>query len=45
MLDKSLKTDTDMIIYDLEDSVSPFDKDTARERLKGFLTVRPMRAT
>ncbi|EIN12833.1 citrate lyase beta subunit [Punctularia strigosozonata HHB-11173 SS5] len=38
MLMKSLTSQTDVIIYDLEDSVSPFDKDTARERLEGFLT-------
>jgi citrate lyase subunit beta-like protein len=42
MLDKSLSTPSDVIIYDLEDSVppSPHDKDTARQRLSTFLSVR-----
>jgi citrate lyase subunit beta-like protein len=41
MLQKSLTTTSDIIIYDLEDSVPPgtTDKDSARERLKEFLTV------
>ncbi|KAG7443009.1 citrate lyase beta subunit [Guyanagaster necrorhizus] len=37
MLEKSLAVNSDMIIYDLEDSVSPKDKVTARNRLQGFL--------
>lgn len=42
MLDKSLSTPSDVIIYDLEDSVppSPHDKDSARQRLSTFLSVR-----
>jgi citrate lyase beta subunit len=42
MLEKSLTTTSDVIIYDLEDSIppGPSDKDTARQRLKIFLTVR-----
>ncbi len=42
MLDKSLVTDSDAIIYDLEDSVppSPIDKTNARIRLSNFLLVR-----
>ena len=41
MLEKSLTTKSDMIIYDLEDSVSPSpsDKASARNRLQKFLTV------
>jgi len=40
MLEKSLTTKSDMIIYDLEDSVSPSpsDKASARNRLQKFLT-------
>ena len=43
MLDKSLVTNSDVIIYDLEDSVppSPTDKTNARIRLSNFLLVRP----
>ncbi|KAF7965642.1 hypothetical protein HWV62_42428 [Athelia sp. TMB] len=39
MLEKSLSTKSDVIIYDLEDSVPPStnDKDAARKRLKNFL--------
>ncbi|EMD39982.1 hypothetical protein CERSUDRAFT_150852 [Gelatoporia subvermispora B] len=37
MLQKSLSTNTDVIIYDLEDSVPPSDKGSARERLRTFL--------
>ncbi|KAJ8509117.1 hypothetical protein ONZ45_g8686 [Pleurotus djamor] len=39
MLEKSLKVNSDVVIYDLEDSVppSPADKDGARLRLKQFL--------
>jgi citrate lyase subunit beta-like protein len=42
MLEKSLTTDSDVIIYDLEDSVppDPSDKTRARLRLKEFLSVR-----
>ena len=42
MLEKSLTTNSDMIIYDLEDSVapSPADKGSARNRLRNFLKVR-----
>lgn len=41
MLEKSLTSNSDMIIYDLEDSVSPSptDKANARNRLTGFLNV------
>ena len=41
MLDKSLVTNSDTIIYDLEDSVppSPTDKSNARIRLCNFLLV------
>jgi len=40
MLQKSLTTGADMIIYDLEDSVAPSEKDksAARERLSNFLS-------
>lgn len=43
MLDKSLSTPSDIIIYDLEDSVppSPHDKDSARQRLSTFLSRTP----
>ncbi|KAI8986106.1 citrate lyase beta subunit [Trametes punicea] len=42
MLEKSLTTNSDVIIYDLEDSVppSPADKNGARGRLAHFLTTR-----
>ncbi|OCH91870.1 citrate lyase beta subunit [Obba rivulosa] len=40
MLNKSLSTNTDVIIYDLEDSVPPSDKDTAREKLRGFFSSK-----
>jgi citrate lyase subunit beta-like protein len=42
MLQKSLVTGSDVIIYDLEDSVAPSEegKNDARERLVKFLTVR-----
>ncbi|KAI0335847.1 citrate lyase beta subunit [Cubamyces sp. BRFM 1775] len=42
MLEKSLTTPSDVIIYDLEDSVppSPLDKKGARDRLTHFLTNR-----
>ena len=41
MLQKSLGTGSDVIIYDLEDSVSPAaqDKENARNRLHNFLQV------
>ena len=41
MLEKSLTTPSDVIIYDLEDSVppSPADKKGARDRLTHFLTA------
>jgi len=41
MLKKSLTTNSDVIIYDLEDSVppSPEDKDGARERLRQFFST------
>ncbi|KAI0260196.1 citrate lyase beta subunit [Gloeopeniophorella convolvens] len=45
MLQKSLTTNSDIIIYDLEDSVAPLDKEDARERLAGFLTVRSLAKT
>lgn len=43
MLQKSLVTSSDVIIYDLEDSVAPSDegKNDARERLMEFLTKTP----
>lgn len=43
-LQKSLQTHSDILIYDLEDSISPSpeDKAAARMRLKGFLSVRPL---
>jgi citrate lyase subunit beta-like protein len=42
MLEKSITTGSDVIIYDLEDSVSPapLDKANARGRLTKFLAVR-----
>jgi citrate lyase subunit beta-like protein len=41
MLNKSLETDADTIIYDLEDSVAPDSKNEARARLITFLQVCP----
>lgn len=42
MLEKSLSTKSDVIIYDLEDSVPPSasDKNGARSRLQKFMAVR-----
>ncbi|KAH7910848.1 citrate lyase beta subunit [Hygrophoropsis aurantiaca] len=42
MLEKSLSTNSDVIIYDLEDSIPPSvsDKESARERLAFFLSVQ-----
>ncbi|KAI0766424.1 Pyruvate/Phosphoenolpyruvate kinase-like domain-containing protein [Trametes elegans] len=42
MLEKSLTTNSDVIIYDLEDSIppSPVDKNAARGRLAHFLSTR-----
>lgn len=44
MLQKSLQTKSDVVIYDLEDSVPPAraDKDNARQRLVDFLSVREL---
>ncbi|KAK1236258.1 hypothetical protein PQX77_000492 [Marasmius sp. AFHP31] len=44
MLEKSRAVNSDIIIYDLEDSVSPAaqDKASARDRLKAFLNVRAL---
>ncbi len=39
MLQKSLQTRSDTIIYDLEDSVAPSQKETARKNLLNFLKV------
>ncbi|KAF9266650.1 beta subunit of citrate lyase [Marasmius fiardii PR-910] len=39
MLEKSRNVNSDIIIYDLEDSVSPSSKASARDRLKGFLNA------
>lgn len=41
MLEKSLSTNSDVIIFDLEDSVppAPASKQAARDRLEGFLRV------
>jgi len=41
MLEKSMTTTSDVVIYDLEDSVSPVpeDKASARRRLSEFLNV------
>ncbi|EIW81318.1 citrate lyase beta subunit [Coniophora puteana RWD-64-598 SS2] len=41
MLDKSLTNNSDMLIYDLEDSVPPsrHDKESARQRLATFLST------
>lgn len=43
MLRKSLDTTSDVIVYDLEDSVSPApaDKVSARDRLMNFFSVSP----
>jgi len=43
-LQKSLLTESDVLIYDLEDSISPApeDKAAARMRLKEFLLVRSL---
>ena len=40
MLESSLKTPSDVIVYDLEDSVAPSEKDAARSGLEKFLSVR-----
>jgi len=40
MLEKSLQTKSDVIIYDLEDSVAPADKGIARDRLVHFLSTK-----
>ena len=40
MLVKSLETPSDVIIYDLEDSVAPDTKPRARSALHEFLNVR-----
>ena len=47
MLEKSLTTKSDVIIYDLEDSVppDPLDKSRARSKLKDFLSVRNLCTT
>jgi len=47
MLQKSLVTGSDVIIYDLEDSVAPSEegKNDARERLMEFLTARLINST
>jgi citrate lyase subunit beta-like protein len=47
MLQKSLVTHSDIIIYDLEDSVAPSeeDKNDARERLTEFLTASLLHET
>lgn len=42
MLNKSLSTNSDVIIYDLEDSVAPESKPQARKALKAFLNVRKL---
>jgi citrate lyase beta subunit len=44
MLEKSINAGSDVIIYDLEDSVSPApeDKLAARARLRKFLEVNSM---
>lgn len=42
MLEKSKTVDADTIVYDLEDSVAPNDKDSARQQLREFLEVRYM---
>ncbi|ELU41620.1 hpcH/HpaI aldolase/citrate lyase family domain-containing protein [Rhizoctonia solani AG-1 IA] len=40
MLQKSLSSPSDALIYDLEDSVAPNEKERARTALLGFLQVR-----
>lgn len=40
MLEKSLSSDSDTLIYDLEDSVAPDQKSIARQNLVNFLAVR-----
>lgn len=40
MLRKSLQSPSDAIIYDLEDSVAPLEKASARDGLLAFLNVR-----
>lgn len=40
MLRKSLQSPSDVIIYDLEDSVAPLEKASARDGLLAFLNVR-----
>lgn len=37
MLEKSLTSDSDTLIYDLEDSVAPSQKESARHNLVRFL--------
>jgi citrate lyase subunit beta-like protein len=39
MLEKSLKCNSDTLIYDLEDSVAPSQKESARTSLINFLAV------
>lgn len=39
MLEKSTSVDSDVIVYDLEDSVAPKDKEQARNNLIHFLGV------
>jgi hypothetical protein len=39
MLEKSLQTPSDVIIYDLEDSIAPSQKNDARTGLEKFLSV------
>ena len=39
MLNKSLDNPSDVIIYDLEDSVAPLEKASARASLVDFLSV------
>lgn len=39
MLEKSLESDSDTFIYDLEDSVAPSEKESARTSLIQFLKV------
>lgn len=42
MLQKSLASPSDALIYDLEDSVAPNEKYRARTALIDFLQVRPV---
>jgi citrate lyase beta subunit len=42
MLEKSLTTESDVTIYDLEDSIAPADKIKARLGLLTFLQVCPI---